>query len=75
MVTAQFKNQQIYLIVSQAAELYLNLDLIKEAVDAFLEAEEWNKAKRLAKEFDTRWDAHITGDHFTGIACITLTMF
>lgn len=41
-------------IFSQAAELFLNLDLIKEAVDAFMEAEEWNKAKRIAKELDAR---------------------
>uniref|UniRef100_A0A4W5PBH1 Uncharacterized protein n=1 Tax=Hucho hucho TaxID=62062 RepID=A0A4W5PBH1_9TELE len=30
---------------SDAAELYLSLDLIKEAIDAFIEGEEWNKAK------------------------------
>jgi len=39
---------------SAAAELYLNLDLIKEAIDAFIEGEEWNKAKRVAKELDPR---------------------
>ncbi len=39
---------------SQAAELYLNLDLIKNAIDAFIEGEEWNKAKRVAKELDPR---------------------
>jgi len=39
----------------QAAELYLNLDLIKNAIDAFIEGEEWNKAKRVAKELDPRW--------------------
>lgn len=38
----------------QAAELYLTLDLIKEAIDAFMEGEEWNKAKRVAKELDPR---------------------
>lgn len=38
----------------QAAELYLNLDLIREAIDAFIEGEEWNKAKRVAKELDPR---------------------
>lgn len=37
-----------------AAELYLNLDLVKEAIDAFIEGEEWNKAKRVAKELDPR---------------------
>lgn len=39
----------------QAAELYLNLDLIRNAIDAFIEGEEWNKAKRVAKELDPRW--------------------
>lgn len=38
----------------KAAELYLNLDLVKEAIDAFMEGEEWNKAKRVAKELDPR---------------------
>ncbi|XP_046728666.1 intraflagellar transport protein 172 homolog isoform X1 [Silurus meridionalis] len=42
-----------------AAELYLNLDLIKEAVDAFMEAEEWNKAKRIAKELDARLEGYV----------------
>ncbi|XP_062858050.1 intraflagellar transport protein 172 homolog isoform X2 [Trichomycterus rosablanca] len=42
-----------------AAELYLNLDLIKEAVDAFLEGEEWNKAKRVAKELDPRLEEYV----------------
>lgn len=42
-----------------AAELYLNLDLIKEAVDVFMEAEEWNKAKRIAKELDARLEGYV----------------
>ncbi|CAJ0966968.1 unnamed protein product [Ranitomeya imitator] len=37
-----------------AAELYLNMDLIKEAIDAFIDGDEWNKAKRVAKELDSR---------------------
>ncbi|KAL7872215.1 hypothetical protein SRHO_G00071980 [Serrasalmus rhombeus] len=44
---------------SAAAELYLNLDLIKEAVDAFIEGEEWNKAKRVAKELDPRLEGYV----------------
>lgn len=40
--------------VLKAAELYLNVDLIKEAIDVFIEAEEWNKAKRVAKEMEPR---------------------
>lgn len=39
----------------QAAELYLNMDLIREAIDAFIEGEEWSKAKRVAKELDPRY--------------------
>uniref|UniRef100_A0A4W5KBN0 Intraflagellar transport protein 172 homolog n=1 Tax=Hucho hucho TaxID=62062 RepID=A0A4W5KBN0_9TELE len=44
---------------SAAAELYLNLDLIKEAIDAFIEGEEWNKAKRVAKELDPRFEDYV----------------
>ncbi|XP_053107178.1 intraflagellar transport protein 172 homolog isoform X2 [Hemicordylus capensis] len=44
---------------SVAAELYLNLDLIKEAIDAFMEGEEWNKAKRVAKELDPRYEEYV----------------
>ena len=38
----------------QAAELYLNVELVKEAIDVFIEGEEWNKAKRVAKELEPR---------------------
>ncbi|KAI1897568.1 hypothetical protein AGOR_G00084610 [Albula goreensis] len=44
---------------SVAAELYINLDLIKEAIDAFIEGEEWNKAKRVAKELDPRFEEYV----------------
>lgn len=44
----------------QAAELYLNLDLIREAIDAFIEGEEWSKAKHMAKEFDPRYALNFT---------------
>uniref|UniRef100_A0A8C2G6B9 Intraflagellar transport protein 172 homolog n=1 Tax=Cyprinus carpio TaxID=7962 RepID=A0A8C2G6B9_CYPCA len=44
---------------SEAAELYLNLDLIKNAIDAFIEGEEWNKAKRVAKELDPRLEEYV----------------
>uniref|UniRef100_A0A8C0IIW3 Intraflagellar transport protein 172 homolog n=1 Tax=Bubo bubo TaxID=30461 RepID=A0A8C0IIW3_BUBBB len=39
---------------STAAELYLSLDLVQEAINAFIEGEEWSKAKRVAKELDPR---------------------
>uniref|UniRef100_A0A8D0H142 Intraflagellar transport protein 172 homolog n=1 Tax=Sphenodon punctatus TaxID=8508 RepID=A0A8D0H142_SPHPU len=44
---------------SAAAELYLNLDLVKDAVDAFIDGEEWNKAKRVAKELDPRYEEYV----------------
>lgn len=44
----------------QAAELYLNLDLIQEAIDAFIEGEEWSKAKRVAKELDPRYALNVS---------------
>ncbi|XP_041885316.1 intraflagellar transport protein 172 homolog isoform X3 [Corvus kubaryi] len=44
---------------SMAAELYLNLDLIQEAIDAFIEGEEWSKAKHMAKEFDPRSEEYV----------------
>lgn len=30
------------------------MDLIKEAIDVFIDSEEWNKAKRVAKELEPR---------------------
>lgn len=30
------------------------MDLVKEAIDVFIEGEEWNKAKRVAKELEPR---------------------
>jgi intraflagellar transport protein 172 len=37
---------------NQAAELYLKVDLVKECVDAFISAEEWSKAKKVAEQLD-----------------------
>ncbi|KAM9840528.1 intraflagellar transport protein 172 homolog [Aulostomus maculatus] len=42
-----------------AAELYLNMDLIKEAIEVFIEGEEWNKAKRVAKELEPRYEGYV----------------
>lgn len=30
------------------------MDLIKEAIDVFIDSEEWSKAKRVAKELEPR---------------------
>ena len=38
----------------EAAEWYLRVDMVKEAIDAFMAAEEWSKAKKVAKEYEPR---------------------
>nr|XP_032825685.1 intraflagellar transport protein 172 homolog [Petromyzon marinus] len=42
-----------------AAELFLNMDMIKEAIDTFIDGEEWNKAKRVAKEMEPRFEGYV----------------
>ncbi|XP_072318787.1 intraflagellar transport protein 172 homolog [Eucyclogobius newberryi] len=42
-----------------AAELYLNVDLIKDAIDVFIDGEEWNKAKRVAKELQPQLEDYV----------------
>lgn len=32
----------------------MSVDLVKEAIDMFIAAEEWNKAKKVAKELEPR---------------------
>lgn len=39
---------------SIAAEIYLKVDLIKDCVDAFIAAEEWGKAKKVAEQLDKK---------------------
>ncbi|OWF38575.1 intraflagellar transport protein 172 homolog [Mizuhopecten yessoensis] len=43
----------------KAAELYLSADLIKEAIDMFISGEDWNKAKKVAKELEPRLEAYV----------------
>uniref|UniRef100_A0A1A8U1D0 Intraflagellar transport protein 172 homolog n=1 Tax=Nothobranchius furzeri TaxID=105023 RepID=A0A1A8U1D0_NOTFU len=42
-----------------AAEVYLNVDLIKETIDVFIQGEKWNKAKRVAKELEPRYESYV----------------
>ncbi|KAM6123262.1 intraflagellar transport protein 172 homolog [Pterocles gutturalis] len=44
---------------SAAAELCLSLDLVREAINAFIDGEEWSKAKHLAKELDPRSEEYV----------------
>lgn len=45
--------------VGPAAQLYLAADMPKEAVDVFISAEQWSKARRLAKELDPELMAYV----------------
>lgn len=45
--------------VGPAAQLYLAAELPKEAVDVFIQAEQWSKARRLAKEVDPQLVAYV----------------
>ena len=38
----------------QAAELFIKVDMFREGIDAFIAGEEWNKAKKVAREFEPR---------------------
>lgn len=38
--------------IGPAAQLYLAAEMPKEAVDVFIQSDNWNKARRLAKEID-----------------------
>ncbi|KAK7792281.1 hypothetical protein R5R35_013312 [Gryllus longicercus] len=42
-----------------AAQLYIGADMIKEAIDIFIEAEEWGKAKKVAQELEPRYESYV----------------
>ena len=39
---------------TEAAEAYVQADLIKQAIDALIQGEEWNKAKKIARDIEPR---------------------
>ncbi|KAL9903021.1 intraflagellar transport protein 172 homolog [Glossina fuscipes] len=45
--------------IGPAAQLYLAADMPREAVDVFIKAEQWSKARRLAKEIDPELMAYV----------------
>jgi len=49
-----FKFHEMFAGWLQAAELFIKVDMFKEGIDAFIAGEEWNKAKKVAKEFEPR---------------------
>ncbi|XP_050690071.1 intraflagellar transport protein 172 homolog [Eriocheir sinensis] len=42
-----------------AAQMFLAGDMVKEAVDAFIAGREWSKAKKVASEFDPRYESYV----------------
>ena len=42
-----------------AAQLYMGVEMIKEAVDAFISAQEWGKARKVAKELEPRLESYV----------------
>jgi intraflagellar transport protein 172 len=45
--------------IGPAAQLYLAADLPKEAVDVFINSENWSKARRLAREIDPQFVSYV----------------
>ena len=42
-----------------AAQLYLGVEMVREAVEAFITGEEWSKAKKVARELEPRLEAFV----------------
>ncbi|CAH1372030.1 unnamed protein product [Tenebrio molitor] len=42
-----------------AAQLYISMDMMKEAIDTFIAAEEWNKARKVAKELEPAYESYV----------------
>lgn len=49
----------IWVLFDQAAEMYLQVDMIKEAIDTLMDGKEWNKAKKVAKELEPRYEPYV----------------
>ncbi|CAG9816108.1 unnamed protein product [Phaedon cochleariae] len=44
---------------SVAAQLYVSMEMMKEAIDTFIIAEEWNKARKVAKELEPAYESYV----------------
>ncbi|KAJ8934987.1 hypothetical protein NQ314_013074 [Rhamnusium bicolor] len=42
-----------------AAQLYVSMEMMKEAIDAFIIAEDWNKARKVAKELEPAYESYV----------------
>lgn len=46
-----------------AAQLLINADLMKNAIDCFILAEDWAKARKVAKELDPAYENYVETKH------------
>nr|XP_023018691.1 intraflagellar transport protein 172 homolog [Leptinotarsa decemlineata] len=42
-----------------AAQLYISMEMMKEAIDSFIVAEEWGKARKVAKELEPAYESYV----------------
>lgn len=46
-----------------AAQLYISMEMMKEAIDTFINAEEWSKARKVAKELEPAFENYVEGKY------------
>ncbi|KAL1502378.1 hypothetical protein ABEB36_007525 [Hypothenemus hampei] len=44
---------------SAAAQLYISMEQMKEAIDTFIVAEDWSKARKVAKELEPAYESYV----------------
>lgn len=42
-----------------AAQLYISMEMTKEAIDTFIKAKEWGKARKVAKEMEPAFESYV----------------
>ena len=50
-------------LFNQAAELYLNMEMVKEAVDALIAGDDLNRARKIARQYEPALEAYIDEQH------------
>ena len=57
MITCNVADLLYFARYNAAAQLYLGVEMVREAVEAFISGEEWAKAKKVARELEPRLEA------------------
>ncbi|KAB7506029.1 Intraflagellar transport protein [Armadillidium nasatum] len=50
-------------LMSMKPQIFIAGDQIKEAIDAFIAAREWNKARKVAQELEPRYESYVEQEH------------